>query len=148
MKARILALTAVAVLANTAASQTLVACSCELVNTVCLTHVEMSDHAMHIQMEPDRMGNHSNYKGVAVFQIGFDERGRVTGASAVSGHPLGISHLMAAVSKWRFRPVILKGVKKKACGRLSIEFAMKGNVPSAKVMIGPIQNEKPLSKIN
>ena len=99
-------------------------------------------------MEPDRMGKHSNYSGVAVFQIGFDERGRVTGASAVSGHPLGISHLMAAVSKWRFRPVILKSVKKKACGRLSIEFAMKENVPSAKVMIGPIQNEKPLSKIN
>ena len=131
MKARILALAAVAVLANTAASQTLVACSCELANTVCLTDVEMSEHTMHIQMEPDRMGNHSNYKGVVVFQIGFDEQGRVTSASAISGHPLGSSHLMAAVSKWRFRTVILKGAKKKACGRLSIEFAMKENVPSA-----------------
>jgi hypothetical protein len=148
MKARILALTAVAFLANTAVSQTLVACSCELANTACLADVEMSEHAMHIQMEPDRMGKHSNYSGVAVFQIGFDEWGRVTGASAISGHALGISHLMAAVSKWRFKPVILKGVKKKGCGRLSIEFAMKENVPSARVLREPIQPEKPLSKVN
>jgi hypothetical protein len=84
MKTRILALTAVVFFANTALSQTLVACSCELANTVCLTDVEMSEHALHIQMEPDRMGNHSNYRGVSVFQIGFDERGRVTGASAIS----------------------------------------------------------------
>jgi len=53
-------------------------------------------------MEPDRMGNHSNYRGVAVFQVGIDENGHVTGASAISSHPLGISHLVAAVSKWRF----------------------------------------------
>jgi hypothetical protein len=139
MKARILGLTAVAFLVNTAVSQPLVACSCEIANTVCLTEVEMSEHAMHIQMEPDRMGNHSNYSGVAVFQIGFDEWGRVTSASAISGHPLGISHLIAAASKWRFKPVILKGAKKKACGRLSIEFVMKENVPSARVQRGPIR---------
>jgi hypothetical protein len=84
MKTRILALTAVVFFADTALSQTLVACSCELANTVCLTDVEMSEHALHIQMESDRMGNHSNYRGVSVFQIGFDERGRVTGASAIS----------------------------------------------------------------
>jgi hypothetical protein len=143
MKARILGLMAVAFLAHAAASQTLIACSCEIANTVCLTDVEMSEHAMHIQMEPDRMGNHSHYSGVAVFQIGFDEYGRVTGASATSGHPLGISPLMAAVSKWRFKPVIQKGVKKQACGRLSIEFAMEENVPSVRVLFNPtIRSQK------
>jgi hypothetical protein len=112
----------------------LVACACEIENTACLTSAQMAQHAVHIEMEPDRMGNHSNYEGVAVFQIGFDEKGRVTGAEAISGHPLGISHLMATVSKWRFRPVIVNGSRKRACGKLFIKFTMKENVPSAKVV--------------
>jgi hypothetical protein len=94
----------------------------------------MAQHAVHIEMEPDRMGNHSNYEGVAVFQIGFDEKGRVTGAQGISGHPLGVSHLMSAISQWRFRPMLVKGVRKKACGKLLIKFTMKENVPSAKVV--------------
>ena len=120
--------------ATSTAAQTLVACSCELANTVCLADAKMSEHAVHVEMEPDRMGNHSNYRGVAVFQVGIDEKGHVTGASAISGHPLGISHLMAAVSKWRFTKTIVKGVKKKGCGRLPIKFAMTENVPSAEVL--------------
>jgi len=93
----------------------------------------MAQQVVHVEMEPDRMGNHSNYEGVVIFQIGFDEKGRVTGAEGISEHPLGISHLMAGVSKWKFRPVIVKSVRKKACGKLSIKFAMKENVPSVKV---------------
>jgi hypothetical protein len=110
----------------------LVACACEIEE--CLTSAQMAQHAVHVEMEPDRMGNHSNYQGVAVFQIGFDEKGRVTGAQAISGHPLGISHLMAAVSTWRFRPAIVKGTRKRACGKLFVKFTMKENVPSAKVV--------------
>lgn len=112
----------------------LVACACEVENTVCLTSAQMAQHAVHVEMEPDRMGNHSNYEGIAAFQIGFDERGRVTGADGISGYPLGISHLMAAVSKWRFTPVIVKGARKKACGKLFVKFTMKENVPSAKAV--------------
>ena len=111
----------------------LVACACDIENTEFLTSAQMAQHAVHVEMEPDRMGNHSNYEGVAVFQIGFDEKGWVTGAEAISGHPLGISHLMAAISKWRFRPVIVKGARKRACGKLFVKFAMKENIPSAKV---------------
>lgn len=94
----------------------------------------MAQHALHVEMEPDWMGQHSNYEGVAVFQIGFDEKGRVTGADAISGSPLGLSHLMAVVSKWRFRPVIVNGARKKACGKLSVKFAVKENVPSVEVV--------------
>jgi hypothetical protein len=82
----------------------------------------MSERAVYVEMETDRMGNHSNYRRVAVFQIGFDERGRVTGATAISGHPLGISHLMGAVSEWKLKPVIIKGAKKTGRGSLSIKF--------------------------
>jgi hypothetical protein len=108
----------------------------------------MSEHALHVEMEPDRMGNHSNYRGVAVFQVGFDEKGRATGATAISGHPLGISHLMAAVSKWRFKPVIANGVKKKGCGKLSVKFVMKENAPSAEVLRVPVRGEKAPSGVN
>jgi hypothetical protein len=41
---------------------------------------------------------------------------------------------MAAVSKWRFKPIIVKGIKKQGCGKLSIKFAMTGNVPTAEVL--------------
>ena len=127
------ALTAAFVCVSPAFAQTLVACGCDA-RTVCLSDVEMSKHAIHVEMEPDKMGNHSNYRGVAVFQIGFDERGRVTGADAISGEPLGISHLMAAVSKWKFKPVVVNGTKKRGCGKLSVRFAMRENVPSAEVL--------------
>jgi hypothetical protein len=110
------------------------ACACEIDNTFCLTNRQMAQHAIHIEMEPDRLGSHSNYNGVAVFQIRFNAKGRMTGADAISGHPLGISHLMAAVSKWRFRPVKVSGARRSACGKLSINFAMKENVPSAEVV--------------
>ena len=118
-----------------AIAQTLVACACD-VETVCLSDAQMSNHAMHVEMEPDKMGNHSNYRGVAVFQIGFDEKGRVMGADAISGQPLGISHLMAAVSRWKFKPVVVNGMKKRGCGKLWIRFAMRENVPSAEVLKG------------
>lgn len=134
MKILILALMAVFGCPCASAAQTLIACSCELPNTVCLSDIEISEHAVHVEMVPDRMGNHSNYSGVAVFQVGFDEKGRVTGVSAISGHPLGISYLLAAASKWRFKPIVVKGVKKKGCGKLSIKLAMRENVPSAEVL--------------
>ena len=119
-----------------AIAQTLVACTCD-VETVCLSDAQMSNHATHVEMEPAKMGNHSNDRGVAVFQIGFDEKGRVTGADAISGQPLGISHLMAAVSRWKFKPVVVNGMKKRGCGKLWIRFAMRKNVPSAEVLKGP-----------
>jgi hypothetical protein len=124
-----------------AIAQTLVACACD-VETVCLSDARMSNHATHVEMEPDRMGNHSNYRGVAVFQIGFNEKGRVTGAETISGHPLGIAHLMAAVSKWRFKPIVVNGRKEKGCGKLWVKFAMKENAPSAEVLSEPVPETK------
>ena len=132
MNVLVMALTAIFVCISAAVAQTLVACACDE-DTVCLSDVQMARHTAHVEMEPDRMGNHSNYSGVAVFQIGFDQKGRVTGATAISGQPLAISHLLAAVSKWRFKPVIVKGKEKKGCGKLSIKFAMRENLPSADV---------------
>jgi hypothetical protein len=147
MKVVVRALVAAIMCISPALSQTLVACACD-VGTVCLSDVQMSDHATHVEMGPDRMGEHSNYRGVAVFQIGFDEKGRVTGAEAISGHPLAITHLMAAVSKWRFKQIVVKGVRKKGCGKLWVKFAMRENVPSADVLREPVPQKKPTSERN
>jgi hypothetical protein len=49
----------------------------------------------------------------------------------------GISHLMAAVSRWTFKPVVVNGMKKRGCGKLWIRFAMRENVPSTEVLKGP-----------
>ncbi len=130
---------AVFVCVSPAIAQTLVACACDI-ETVCLSDAQMSKYATHVEMEPDRMGSHSTYRGVAVFQIGFDEKGRVTGADAISGQPLGTSHLMTVVSRWKFKPVVVNGKKKRGCGKLRIRFAMRENVPSAEVRKGPTQH--------
>jgi hypothetical protein len=87
METLLRAFVAAFVCVSPAVAQTLVACACD-VETVCLTDAQISKHATHVEMEPDKMGNHSNYRGVAVLQIGFDEKGRVTGADAISGNPL------------------------------------------------------------
>jgi hypothetical protein len=113
MRTLVVALMAIFAYASAAVAQTRIACSCEAANTVCLTDVEMSMHVIHVEMEPDRMGNHSNYSGVGVFKIGFDEEGRVIGANAISGSPLGISHLIADISKWRFKPLVVAGGRRK-----------------------------------
>ena len=46
---------------------------------------------------------------------------------------------MAAVSRWKFKPVVMNGVKKRGCGKLWIRFAMTENVPLAEVLKGPTQ---------
>jgi hypothetical protein len=56
---------------------------------VCLTDKQMSSHVTHVEMDSDRMGNHVNVKGIAVFRLVFSEDGRVVCAVVVSGHPLG-----------------------------------------------------------
>ena len=80
------------------------------------------------------MGNHSNYRGVAVIQVGFDKQGRVTGADAKSGYPLAVSHLMAALSKWRFNPVVVDGARRQGCGTLVIKFSVRDNAPAVEVL--------------
>jgi hypothetical protein len=54
-------------------------------------------------MQPDRMGNHTNVKGVAVFRIAFDKQGRVDCAETVSGHPIAVSLLNASMRRLQRR---------------------------------------------
>ncbi len=85
-------------------------------------------------MAPDLMGNHSNFRGLAVFNVIFDENGKVVKATAISGHGLGIHFLITAAGKWQFKPFVRNGKALKACGNLTVKFAMVENVPSAEAV--------------
>jgi hypothetical protein len=100
---------------------------------MCLTDEQMSEHATHIEMDADRMGNHVNLKGVAVFQVTFDENGGVVDARAISGNPLAIGHLIDAAKRWRFEPYVRDGIARKGCGRITLNFSMVEGVRSVQV---------------
>ena len=80
------------------------------------------------------MGNHTNLRGIAVFEIVFSENGHVVKAEAISGHPLGLHLLLAALEKWQFKPYVQNGVAREACGRLKVKFSIVENVPFAEVL--------------
>jgi hypothetical protein len=56
--------------------------------TVCLTDTQMSAQAKHIEMQPDRVGNHVNVKGIVIMELIVGKNGRVLNAKAISGHPV------------------------------------------------------------
>jgi hypothetical protein len=94
----------------------------------------MTEHAKHIEMPPDRMGNHVNLKGVAVFQITIDESSSVTSAKAVSGNPLAINLLISDAKSWQFEPYVEAGIARKACGRIAMKFSIAEGIASAQVL--------------
>jgi hypothetical protein len=102
--------------------------------TDCLTDVQMPQYVKHVEMEPDRMGNHTNLQGVAVFRIAFDKHGRVDCAEALSGHPIAISLLMASLGRWRFKRFVRNGTSVRACGRLSVRFSVAEGRSTVKVI--------------
>ncbi len=108
-------------------------CKCSK-STVCLTETQMADSAVHVEMETDRMGNHTNAQGVAVFEVKFDKAGRVSDAKWVEGgHPMAIPLIIGAVPKWRFRPYLLNGKAQRACGNLRLKFSIMNNVSHIEV---------------
>ena len=94
----------------------------------------MSAQVKHIEMQPDRMGNHVNVSGVAVFELMVDKNGRVLNAKAISGHPLAVPRLVGSVEKWRFKPLMRDGVAHQTCGRLSLKFSIVENQLTVEVV--------------
>lgn len=94
---------------------------------VCLTEMQMTAQVKHIEMQPDRMGNHVKVTGVAVFEVVVGKNGRVLNAKAISGHPLAVPRLLGSVDKWRFKPCIRNGVASQSCGRLKVKFSIVEN---------------------
>ena len=101
-----------------------------------LTDAQMRQYVKHVEMEPDRMGNHSNLKGIAVFRIAFDRHGRVSCAEALSGHPIAISLLTASMERWRFKRFVQNGSAVRACGRLTLRFSVVEGQSAVEVITG------------
>jgi N-acyl-L-homoserine lactone synthetase len=121
----------IGILVATAAAK----CKCDKA-TVCVTDSQMTEYVQHVEMEPDRIGFHTNASGIAVFEVVFDTDGRVLDAKAVSGHALAIPLLMASVPRWRFLPYLRNGVAQKACGTLRLKFSIVENVSDVQVERG------------
>lgn len=93
----------------------------------------MSARVEHIEMQPDRMGNHVNVSGVAVFELMVGKNGRVLKTKVISGHPLAVPRLIESLEKWRFKPLMLDGVAHQTCGQLSLKFSIVENQPKVEV---------------
>ena len=93
----------------------------------------MSTQVKHIEMPPDRMGNHVNVRGVAVLELMVGKNGRVLNAKAISGHPVAIPRLLGSVDKWRFTPFVRDGAARQTCGRMTVKFSIVENQPKVEV---------------
>lgn len=108
-------------------------CASASVRVVRLTDAQMRKQVAHIEMAPDRMGNHLNLKGIAVFEVRVSPDGRVACAQSVSGHAIAVSLLMARADHWRFHPYHRKTTAE-VCGRLTLRFSVSdGNQPTVEV---------------
>ena len=102
--------------------------------TVCLTEAQMSDLVKHIEMRNDRMGNHVNLNGVAVFHLTVGKNGRIVNAKAISGHPLALPLLLRTMDKWQFKPLVRNETARQACGRLSAKFSIVEDLSAVEVV--------------
>jgi len=98
-----------------------------------LTEAQLSARVKHIEMAADRMGNHVNISGVAVFEVTVGKDGHVRNVRAISGHPIALTHLLESANKWRFVPLMKDGIGRQVCGRLSVQFSIVENQPKVKV---------------
>lgn len=123
--------------APAACTQNALLCDCADVQAaaiICLTDMQISAQVKHIEMQPDRMGNHINVIGVAVFELMVGKNGRVLNAKVISGHPLAVPRLLGSVDNWRFEPWIRNGVASQSCGRLTAKFSIVENQSKVEVV--------------
>lgn len=98
----------------------------QAVDVVCLNAKEMRRHVNHIEpLHPSGYGNKLNLAGILVMEIRFDSNGAVACARAKSGHPLGVSAAMAAITKWTFRPIVTGSARTPGCGIITIKYRLR-----------------------
>ena len=123
--------------ADSASAQDGPTCDCRNISdepTVCLTETQMSDQVKHIEMQSDKMGDHVNVKGVALFEVMVGKDGRIVNARAISGHPLALPLLIGAIDKWQFKPLVRNQIARQACGRLKLKFSIVQNLSAVEVV--------------
>ena len=62
-------------------------------------------------------------RGDVVVRITLDAHGRLRSARAISGHPLKRASAIAAVRKWKFRPLIERRKARMVTGIVTVRFS-------------------------
>jgi outer membrane biosynthesis protein TonB len=68
-------------------------------------------------------GQGLHIEGTIVLAIRVDSNGEVTCVKVVSGHPLVIGSTIDSIRRWKFRSLVMNGIKKSFCGRVAIRYA-------------------------
>jgi len=61
-------------------------------------------------------------KGTVVMTLAVDDKGEVNCVQIISGHPLIIGTTIDSVRQWKFRPYVVRGLRKGFCGRIAISY--------------------------
>jgi hypothetical protein len=73
----------------------------------------------------------SNLHGDVEVELALDASGEVACVRAVSGHPIGIASVVAAVPKWRFRAFRRCGKPRPVLGRMTVAYDFRGGANAA-----------------
>ncbi len=61
-------------------------------------------------------------KGTVVMALAVDDKGEVNCVQIISGHALIIGTTIDSVKRWKFRPYVVRGLRKGFCGRIAINY--------------------------
>lgn len=103
-------------------------------DVICLSAKEMRNRVAHA--ERIRTPGHDsklNLAGTMVFRIQFDNLGKVARVCVQSGHPMAIATAMESLPKWTFKPVVVDGVAKGGCGRITIKYRFRDGKSSTEL---------------
>jgi len=67
-------------------------------------------------------GHKLHIEGSIVLAIAVDADGEVSCVTMVSGHPLIIGSTIDSVTRWKFRPYAVNGLKKSFCGKVALGY--------------------------
>jgi Gram-negative bacterial TonB protein C-terminal len=61
-------------------------------------------------------------KGTVVMAVAVDDQGEISCVQIISGHPLIIGTTIDSVRRWKFRPYVVRGLRRGFCGRIAISY--------------------------
>jgi outer membrane biosynthesis protein TonB len=76
-------------------------------------------------------------KGTVVMELAVDDKGEVNCAQIISGHPLIVGAAIDSVRRWRFRPYVMRELRKGFCGKIAINYQASGHGIRYKVIEAP-----------
>jgi hypothetical protein len=93
---------------------------------ICLSKKEMRAQVNHIEpLQLSGLDRHINIFGDVEIEVRFGPEGKVECVRTISGHPIAKSATVVSIKKWTFKPLILNGMPKSGCGRITIKYHLR-----------------------